>query len=118
MSRKDRITDILTRTFQPMHLEVLDESHMHAVAPGAESHFRVLVVSESFVDTGLLARHRLVNRVLDPELGAGLHALALHTWTPEEWFIKGGQAPESPPCQGGARPLSAAPREGTSSTSQ
>ena len=32
----------------------------------------------------------------------GLHALAIHAWTPEEWFDK-GKAPESPPCEGGGK---------------
>ncbi len=103
MSRKDRIHTTLTQTFQPLHLEVVDESHQHAVPAGAESHFKVLVVSESFVGQGLVTRHRLVNRALGAELTGGLHALALHTWTPDEWLDKGGQAPDSPPCLGGSK---------------
>jgi BolA protein len=51
----------------------------------------------------LVTRHRLVNRALSTELTSGLHALALHTWTPDEWFDKGGQAPDSPPCLGGSK---------------
>jgi BolA protein len=86
-----------------MHLEVVDESHMHSVPPGAESHFRILVVSERFQGQGLVARHRTLNQLLHEELQGGLHALALHTWTPEEWFDKGGAAPESPPCLGGSK---------------
>jgi BolA protein len=44
-----------------------------------------------------------VNAALAEELAGGVHALALHTMTPEEWFAKGGQAPESPPCLGGSK---------------
>ncbi len=103
MNRKARIEDALKHTFDPMHLEVVDESHMHSVPAGAESHFKILVVSETFADQTLVARHRLLNRALSSELEGGLHAIALHTWTPEEWFAKGGVAPESPPCQGGSK---------------
>jgi BolA family transcriptional regulator, general stress-responsive regulator len=103
MNRKARIEATLQHTFAPLHLDVVDESHMHSVPAGAESHFKILVVSESFADKTLVARHRLLNRALSPELEGGLHALALHTWTPEEWFAKGGKVPESPPCQGGSK---------------
>jgi BolA protein len=82
---------------------VIDESHMHAVPEGAESHFKLVVVSEQFAEHKLVGRHRLVNQLLRDELDSGLHALALHTWTPEEWFEKGGKVPDSPECMGGSK---------------
>jgi BolA protein len=103
MSRKQRIQDKLQSELSPLHLEVIDESHMHSVPEGAESHFKVLVVSEQFAEHKLVGRHRLINRLLGDEFSSGLHALALHTWTPEEWFEKGGTAPESPQCMGGSK---------------
>jgi BolA family transcriptional regulator, general stress-responsive regulator len=103
MSRQSRIRAKIEEALAPMHLEIVDESHMHSVPPGAKSHFRVMVVSERFTSQGLVARHRDLHRLLRDELDSGLHALALHTWTPEEWFAKGGAAPESPPCLGGSK---------------
>jgi BolA protein len=103
MSRQSRIESKLQEALSPVHLEVVDESHMHSVPSGAESHFRVLVVSERFEGQGLVARHRTLNQLLREELQGGLHALALHTWTPEEWLDKGGAAPQSPPCLGGSK---------------
>lgn len=103
MSRQQVIEQKLTQTLAPMHLEVIDESGMHNVPEGAESHFKVVVVSEAFADEPLVARHRRVNGVLREELQAGLHALALHTWTPAEWFEKGGLVPDSPQCMGGSK---------------
>jgi len=50
----------------------------------------------------LVARHRMVNKVLEEELKGSIHALALHTMTMEEWFEK-GKAAESPPCEGGSK---------------
>lgn len=103
MNRQTSIQTLLTQALDPLHLEVVDESHMHAVPAGAQSHFRVLVVSGQFSGQGALARHRQVNRLLRDEFAQGLHALALHTWTPEEWFERGGAVPESPLCQGGSK---------------
>ena len=103
MGRKQRIQDKLHSGLTPMHMEVTDESHMHSVPEGAESHFKVVVVSEQFAGHKLVGRHRLINRMLSDEFESGLHALALHTWTPEEWFEKGGVAPASPRCMGGSK---------------
>ena len=103
MSRKSSIEQILNGALAPAHLEVGDESHMHSVPEGAESHFKVTVVSDRFQGEKLVSRHRLINQLLSAEFGSGLHALALHTWTPEEWYEKGGKTPESPPCLGGSK---------------
>lgn len=103
MNRKQRIEETLRTALTPMHLDIVDESYMHAVPPGAESHFKVLAVSTAFVETPLIERHRRLNALLGAEFARGLHALTLHTWTPEEWFAKGGKAPDSPPCLGGSK---------------
>lgn len=104
MNRKTRIEENLTQALQPMHLEVQDESHMHNVPEGAESHFKVLAVSEAFDGETLIKRHRRVNALMRDELAGGLHALAIHAWTPQEWFDKGGgAAPASPECLGGGK---------------
>ncbi len=102
MSVQQTITEKLQNAFSPEHLEVVNESHMHNVPEGSESHFKVFIVTDEFAGKPLLARHRLVNAVLKDELDGGIHALALHTMTMEEWFRKGG-APESPECLGGGK---------------
>lgn len=103
MQIQNTIEQKLSEQFAPLHLEVVNESHMHNVPEGSESHFRVVLVSEGFEGRPLVQRHRAVNGVLAEELQGQVHALALHTMTPEEWFAKGGQAPESPPCLGGGK---------------
>ena len=102
MSIQQTITSKLEQALSPEHLEVINESHMHNVPEGSESHFKVVVVSDAFKDKMLLARHRMVNKVLQEELEGGVHARALHTLTMAEWFEK-GKAPESPPCEGGSK---------------
>ncbi len=102
MSVEDDIINKLNNALNPQHLEVINESHMHNVPPGSESHFKVIAVSEAFNGKMLVARHRLINKALEEELAGPVHALALHTMTPEEWAEKGA-APASPPCMGGGK---------------
>ncbi|MCC6301349.1 MAG: BolA/IbaG family iron-sulfur metabolism protein [Gammaproteobacteria bacterium] len=85
------------------HLEVVNESDRHRVAPGSESHFKLVLVAEAFEGLGLLARHRMINALLADELAGGVHALAIHAYTRAEWGERTGQAPMSPPCLGGGR---------------
>lgn len=102
MSVEDDIIDKLQSSLKPLHLEVINESHMHNVPPGSESHFKVVAVSNEFDGKMLIARHRLINKALAEELEGPIHALALHTMTPAEWNEK-GSAPTSPPCMGGGK---------------
>lgn len=103
MSRQAGIETKLQKAFAPLHLEVVDESHTHNVPEGSESHFKVTLVAEQFEGQMLIKRHRAVNEVLADELSGQIHALALHTMTPEEWFNKGGKSPDSPDCLGGGK---------------
>lgn len=103
MQIQQNITQKLGQAFTPLHIEVENESHMHNVPEGSETHFRVLLVSTQFEGKPLVQRHRAVNSALSEELSGQVHALALHTMTPEEWFAKGGSVPESPPCLGGGK---------------
>ena len=86
----------------PVFLEVVNESGQHNVPAGSESHFKVTVASPHFDGQRLLARHRMVNELLQEELAGPVHALALHTLTPGEWFERAGEVPNSPPCMGGS----------------
>ena len=99
MKMREQIEQKLQLEFAPLHLQVDDESYMHASGREAQSHFKVTMVSEAFSDKRLLQRHRAINKVLAEELQQ-IHALALHTYTPEEW-AETLAAPDSPDCRGG-----------------
>ncbi|MFV2031961.1 MAG: BolA family protein, partial [Gammaproteobacteria bacterium] len=92
----------LQDAFRVEHLEVANESHLHNVSPGSESHFKVTLVSDDFNDLMLIKRHRLVNSALQEEMQQ-IHALALHTLTPGEWLARAEQVTESPLCKGGGK---------------
>ena len=102
MSIEQAIHDKIRLALDPAHLEVVNESRMHGVPPGSETHFKVLVVSRSFDGLGAVDRHRKVNGVLAAEFAAGMHALSLRVLTPAEW--EGERATfESPKCLGGSK---------------
>ena len=102
MSIQSTIEQKLAGEFDAAFLQVENESHMHNVAPGSESHFKVTIVSDSFRDQMLIKRHRMVNKTLQHELQQ-IHALALHTLTPEEWEARQGMVADSPKCRGGGK---------------
>jgi BolA protein len=92
-NRADRITATLTAAFAPAVLRVADDSAHHAGHVGAQggvgqTHYSVLLVSESFRGMSRVARSRAVHTALAGEFGAveagGMHALALTLRTPEE----------------------------------
>ena len=81
-------------------LDVLNESHNHG-GSGTQTHFKVTAVSPEFEGMGPVKRHQRLYGLLDEALQNGVHALALHTYTPAEWAKKNGAAPLSPDCLGG-----------------
>lgn len=101
MSVQQSIETKIATALAPSHLEVVNESHMHSVPPGSESHFRVVVVSERFEGQPLVRRHQTVNKILERELEQGLHALSMQTMTGAEWTRRSGQTRASPACHGG-----------------
>jgi BolA protein len=102
--RESRINQILNEKFSPLHLEVENESHMHSVPPGSETHFKVLIVSALFEGKSRIDRQREVNGALAEELKTGLHALTQRVLSPTEWEKqKAALNFESPECLGGSK---------------
>ena len=101
MSMQNTIEEKLSTALKPEVLEVINESHMHS-GPATESHFKVVAVSKAFDGKMLIARHRMINEALADELQQ-IHALALHTMTPDEYFDKAGKVADSPQCEGGGK---------------
>ena len=101
MSRLDTVIEKLSLALSPKHLSVLDESHMHNVPKGAESHFKVVIVSELFAKMLPVKRHQTVYKVLEEELAKGLHALSIQAFCPEQW--RDASISASPDCRGGSK---------------
>ena len=97
---REQIEAKLRAAFDPMYLEVVDESYRHNVPAGSESHFKVVLVSDRFTGERFLNRHRMIYGTLTEELSNTVHALALHTYTIKEWEALQDTVFASPPCRG------------------
>ena len=101
MTVQAEITAALESAFQPLVLTVENESYRHSVPPGSETHFKVVLVTEKFAGERSVKRHQRVYGLLAEWLAGPVHALALHTYTSEEW-AETAAAPDSPDCRGGS----------------
>ena len=102
MKLQQRIEQKLSANLAPALLEVINESSMHSVPVGSETHFKVVIVSDAFAGKALVERHRLVYGALSDEMRDGIHALAITSRTPDEWE-KTSVVAKSPPCLGGSK---------------
>ena len=83
--RRSRIEAKLRERLAATHVEVVDESHLHAGHAGAREgggHFRAVIVSERFEGLSRIRRQQLVFEVLAEEMRGDIHALSMRTLTP------------------------------------
>ncbi len=103
MSRKEELETILKNNFNCEYLEVVNESHQHSVPKNSETHFKVTIVSVDFDGKTKVGRHQAIYALTKEMMELGLHALALHTYLPQEWQAINTTSPESPNCMGGSK---------------
>lgn len=80
-----RMRALLAAAFDPVALEVIDDSHKHVGHAGARDgrgHFTVVIVSEAFAGKSSLARHRAVYSALGTMMEDDIHALSIRAETP------------------------------------
>ena len=101
MSIQSVIEEKIGVRFKPHHLLINNESNLHG-GPSTESHFKLTVVSDSFLGLSRVNRHRQIYDLLSEELENGVHALVLHLFTTDEWSRRETSVPQSPNCLGGS----------------
>ncbi|WP_374406655.1 BolA family protein [Pelagerythrobacter sp.] len=83
---QNEIESLLTNSFAPTRLEVINDSAQHRGHSGddgsGESHFTVVIESEAFTGKNRLERQRLVNAALGDIPGERVHALAIRAFAP------------------------------------
>ena len=82
-----RIRERLTAKLQPLELEIIDDSHLHAGHAGARGgagHFTVNIVAQAFADKTLIERHRMIYDLLQDMMHSEIHALSIQARTPDE----------------------------------
>ena len=85
---RDVIEARLREILAASHVEVVDESHLHAGHPGAKSgggHYRAVIVSERFAGLSRVKAQQLVYGAMGAWMGKEIHALSMQTLTPQEW---------------------------------
>ena len=87
MKIADRLTEDLRTALDAEHVVVEDESSRHHGHAGAMEggHYDAVIVSARFEGLDLVARHRAVYAALGDLRDRRVHALALRTYTPDEW---------------------------------
>lgn len=86
---RDAIEARLREAIAATHVEVIDESHLHAGHAGAKSgggHFRAVIVSERFAGLSRVRAQQLVYSAMGDWMGREIHALSMQTFTPEAWL--------------------------------
>lgn len=86
--RPEIIKNALVTALAADHVEVIDDSALHAGHLGAQGgggHYRLLVVSPRFDDLSRVAAQRLVYQALGEFMTTDIHALEMRTLTPVQW---------------------------------
>ncbi|MFN5855255.1 MAG: BolA family protein [Pseudanabaenaceae cyanobacterium] len=96
MTNIEKIRLILTDSLAATVVEIKDQSHLHQHhsgkkhAPPDSGHYDAVIVSPQFRGLRLMQQHRLVYDCLKTEMQTIIHALALKTYTPEQWAEQQG----------------------------
>jgi BolA protein len=81
------IEQSLESEFSPSHLQVKDQSHLHAGHAGARDgmgHFEVTIVADAFDGKSRIERHRLIYGALGTLMRTDIHALKINAFSPAE----------------------------------
>lgn len=85
--RVQQIHARLEAAFSPSHLQVKDQSHLHAGHAGARDgmgHFEATIVADAFAGKSRIERHRLVFAALGPMMQTDIHALKINAYATDE----------------------------------
>jgi BolA protein len=93
---ESQIVNTLLGSMNLLSLKIINESFMHNVPDGSESHFKIVVVTNDFNNLSIIQRHKLIYKSLD-RLMNKIHALSIHAFNEEE-FISNPVILDSPEC--------------------
>ena len=83
---ESQIINTLSSSMNLSSLKIINESFMHNVPIGSESHFKIVVVTNDFNNLSIIKRHQLIYKTLD-NLMNKIHALSIHAFTEEEFKL-------------------------------
>ena len=82
MSLEPRMRAALEAAFKPNHLEIINESNLHAghnpeAAQTNDTHYRLIISADALAGKSRVNQHREINAALKFAFDEGLHALAI-----------------------------------------
>ena len=86
-TREARLKEALVVAFDPVSLEIRDDSHRHAGHAGARDgrgHFKVSIVSRVFAGMTPLQKHRAVYAAVGSMMETDIHALQIDAKAPDQ----------------------------------
>ena len=81
---ESQIINTLSTSMNLSSFKIINESFMHNVPEGSESHFKIVAVSDDFNNLSSIQRHKLIYKSLD-HLMNKIHALSIHTFNETEF---------------------------------
>ena len=83
---ESQIVNTLSSSMNLSSLKIINESFMHNVPEGSESHFKIVVVTNDFNNLSIIQRHKLIYKTLDSLMNE-IHALSIHAFNEEEFKL-------------------------------
>ena len=83
---ENKIINTLNECMNISSLKILNESFMHSVPEDAESHFKIVVVSDDFNNLSNIQRHKLVYKNLGTIMN-DIHALSIQSFNEDEFKL-------------------------------
>jgi BolA family transcriptional regulator, general stress-responsive regulator len=85
----DTISEMKRRlaALEPEHIEIVDESTLHAGHAGARSgggHYQLTLIAATFTGQSAMARHRAIYQALGDLMSTRIHALSITALAPGE----------------------------------
>ena len=84
---ESQIINTLSRSLNLLSLKIVNESLMHNVPEGSETHFKIVIITNDFNNLSIIKRHKLIYKTLD-HLMSKIHALSIHAFNEEEFKLK------------------------------
>ena len=83
---KSKILDLLSKNINIIDIKIndLSDKHKNHATSNGGGHFKMMIISDDFINESLLIRHRKVYTILGSMLKKEIHALSLKTLTLEE----------------------------------
>jgi len=87
MNTSEKISHLIEQEINVNKIQIVDESYKHAnhQKDTRGGHFKLFIVSDTFIDIKLIDRHKLIYQILDKMMKVEIHALSMQLLTNHEY---------------------------------